>query len=136
MVHCHAVLEALTEAQQRAFRWNRLCKIVAILQHLAPIIAVKVVDSSTSADDQVSFFAKWALRSSNFHMIVWIVTSVHRDDCLRWTPLWKHADQDEICVVDIIELWVAASLKSIFAKHVDASLACIKVRNELVRIVL
>jgi hypothetical protein len=126
------ILNALPELQHRRLGRIRLCKVVCISQHLCPVVAVQIVHRATGSDEEVSLVAEGSEDLSDACVEMWVEARVHADDCRGRAFFWKHADQDQICIVNPIECIVWSCIHAAFAQCFDALFATLEVRVELV----
>ena len=85
-----------------------MCEVVAVDEHVQPMVPIQVVYGSTTANDEGVFVSKVTQGFADFDVKVWIIASVHRDeDRGRRNMMRKHADDHEKGIVDPIKRGIA-----------------------------
>lgn len=126
------IFHALSELQHwRLWRvWLR--KVVGVLQHLTPVVAIQVVHCATCADDDVSLVAERSQDLSNTSVEMRIEARVHADDGRWWTFVGKHSYQYEVHIVYPVERFIWSRIDSGLDQRLDALLSAFEVRDKLV----
>ena len=119
-----SVLGRLAEIQRPRLRRHLLPQTLAILQHVAPVVAVEVVDGAAGADEQELLVTQRAQRGADLDVEVRIEARVHADDGggRAGAGVREHADQDHVRVMDPLECGVCGDTESGVAEHVNAAL--------------
>lgn len=84
------------------------------------------------ADYEIVFFSKRAESLADAHVVVRIEARVHGDECCWWAAVGKHADEDEICIVDPIEIGISGNVEAGVFEEGDASFAGLEIGVEFV----
>ena len=63
-------------------------------------------------------------------MVMRVIIRVHADDCSWWTGVGKHADEDQICVVNPIKVLVQGNVESSFVQQGEYSRRILKIWAE------
>lgn len=117
----HNILHRLTKLQRPVLRRRLHRKVITEAQHRRPPIPVEVVNGTTSANDEVVLATELAQRGADFHVVVGVVAGVGGDEGGGWTGGRKHADEDEVDVVDPFEGVVAGGFEAGLVEEGDAS---------------
>lgn len=126
------VLDGLAKLHGPVLRRTFLGEVVRVVYHWRPMVSVQVVYRTAGTYDQVPLLPQRAQNLPDLDMEVRIVASVHGDEGCGRAAVGKHADEDEIGVVDPVEGRIPRGSQPSFVQHCNASLSCLQVGLQLV----
>lgn len=126
------ILHRLTELQGPGLRGLLLREIVVVPDHRQPDVSVEVVNGPAGADEQVAFHPERPQRLADSHMEVRIEARVHGDNHCWRAAVGKHADENEICIVDPVKRRVSGGVETGLGEHSYAAFSGFKVGVERV----
>lgn len=126
------ILKSLSELQGPILGRSLHGKVIAESQHGSPPVTVEVVHGTARANEEVVLLPQGAQGRTHLHMEVRIVAGIGGDQSGGRAATGKHADEDEVDVVNPFEIGVTANVEAFLGEHLDTPVGSLEIGVQLV----